>query len=275
MQTYCWQPFARRTRAESDILKGLTRLNLTFQGGIDDADVQFMADPFLPSALRFEQGTLAERAYLLIRERILRGNIRLGSALSRRKIAAELGMSLVPVSEALQRLEGEGLIESKPRVGTRVYMPTAADIRERYIVREALESQSARLFSEKASSRERAELCRMAEHMDALFDRRLDARKDSEFMYHVQNFHFQLHIRIAECSGCRPLVKLIEQTHVLVFNWVWDMAAKLPNLPPRFHGDLVDVLAGNDPEASDQAMRQHIRHGLDGIVRALEPQMDS
>jgi DNA-binding GntR family transcriptional regulator len=223
-------------------------------------------------ALRFQEGTLAEKAYACIRERILRGELRLGAVLSRRKLAAELGMSLVPVSEALQRLEGEGLIESKPRVGTRVYVPTVQDIRERYVVREALESESARLFSEKATSRERIELCRMAEHMDALFNRRLDAREDWEFSYHVQNYHFQLHMRIAECTGCRPLIRLIEQTHVLVFNWLWDMAAKLPTLPIRFHRDLIEVLVGTDPEESDKAMRHHIRHGLDGIIRAVEAQ---
>jgi len=229
-----------------------------------------MAQSFPHPALRFQEGTFAERAYLYIRERILRGELRLGASLSRRKIAAELGMSLIPVSEALQRLEGEGLVESKPRVGTRVYTPTAQDIRERYVVREALESQSARLFSQRATSRERIELCRMAEHMDALFNRRVAARDDREFLYHVQHYHFQLHMRIAECTGCPPLTRLIEQTHVLVFNWVWDIAAKRPTLPPRFHRDLIDVLAGSNPEAADRAMRQHICHGLDGIIRALE-----
>src|SRR5690348_7571603 len=111
----------------------------------------------ITSGFLFEPTSLSERAYIIIRERILRGELRLGAPLSRRKLATELGMSLVPVAEALQRLESEGLIESKPRVGTRVYMPTVQDIRERYVVREALESQSARLFSEKASTRERSE----------------------------------------------------------------------------------------------------------------------
>ena len=223
---------------------------------------------------RFEQTSLAEQAYLFIKERILRGELPLGTALSRRKLATELGMSLVPVSEALQRLESEDLVESRPRVGTRVYLPTAQDIRARYVVREALESQSARLFSEKASSQERKELCRMAEHMDALFNRRSSGQDTSEFQYAVQTYHFQLHMRIAECTGCVPLIRLIEQTHVLVFNWVWDLAAKRPNLPPRFHRDLADVLVGTDPVASDAAMRQHILYGLEGILPAIEPALD-
>jgi DNA-binding GntR family transcriptional regulator len=234
-----------------------------------------MINALATSPLRFEQASLAEQAYLSVRERILKGELRLGTALSRRKLASELGMSLIPVSEALQRLEAEGLVESTPRVGTRVYMPTIDDIRERYVVREALESQAARLFSEKATARDRKELCQMAEHMDALFNRRSFAQDDSEFLFAVQVYHFQLHMRIAECTGCRPLVKLIEQTHVLMFNWVWDLAAKHPALPPRFHRDLIDVLADTNPKKSDAAMRRHIRHGLKGIIRAIEPSADS
>ena len=67
-------------------------------------------------------------------------------------------MSVVPVSDALQRLSSEGLVESWPRVGTRVRIPTAQDIRGHYVVREALESQSARLFAQKSSPEERAEI---------------------------------------------------------------------------------------------------------------------
>lgn len=233
-----------------------------------------MVNALVVSPHRLEQGSLAEQAYLVIRERILRAELPLGSALSRRKLASELGMSLVPVSEALQRLENEGLVETKPRVGTRVYLPMAQDIRARYVVREALESQSARMFSEKASSQERKELCRMAEHMDALFNRRSSGQDTSEFQYAVQTYHFQLHMRIAECTGCAPLIRLIEQTHVLVFNWVWDLAARRPQLPPRFHRDLVDVLVGTDPMASDVAMRRHIVYGLEGILQAIEPTLD-
>src|SRR6202158_1305408 len=90
-----------------------------------------------------ERVSLSEQAYYTIRERILKGVIALGAPLSRRKLAAELGMSLLPVAEALQALESDGLVESRPRVGTRVCLPTAEEIYARYQVREAFESQSA------------------------------------------------------------------------------------------------------------------------------------
>jgi DNA-binding GntR family transcriptional regulator len=59
--------------------------------------------------------TLSESAYQAIRERTLRGVFPIGSSLSRRKLAGLLEMSQLPVSEALQRLESDGLVETKAR----------------------------------------------------------------------------------------------------------------------------------------------------------------
>src|SRR5438132_846595 len=72
--------------------------------------------------------SLAGEAYEFVKQRILRGHLPLGQVISRRKIAAELGMSFLPVSEALLRLEFEGLLESRPRAGTRVRIPSREDV---------------------------------------------------------------------------------------------------------------------------------------------------
>ncbi|PYT30408.1 MAG: hypothetical protein DMG57_08270 [Acidobacteria bacterium] len=235
----------------------------------------FMADaqaPVYSPRSTHHRGSLSQHAYQVIRDRVLKGEIRLGAALSRRKLAAELNMSLLPVSEALQRLENDGVVESVPRVGTRVCLPTPQDIRERYEIREALESQSARLFAEKASPRERHELQSMAEHMDALFNRSFgDQNRDPEFLYAVHSYHAQLHLRIADCTGFRALRQAIEKNQVLTFNWLYDTAASRPPLPPRFHGELIEALCNGDAEEADHAMRQHIRYGLNNIARAIGP----
>src|SRR5437867_6972307 len=111
--------------------------------------------------------SLAAEAYNVVRQRILRGELGLGQPISRRKLAAELGMSFLPVSEALLRLEIEGLLESRPRAGTRVRIPTPQDVRGHYVVREALEIQAARLFSEVATPEERVELMKLAVRVDS------------------------------------------------------------------------------------------------------------
>jgi GntR family transcriptional regulator, rspAB operon transcriptional repressor len=222
-----------------------------------------------------ERLSLSEHAYILIRDRILKGVIPLGASLSRRKLASELGMSLLPVAEALQRLENEELIESRPRVGTRVCLPGAEGIRERYVIREALESQAARLFAERASARDRLELQKMADHMDALFNRCPGCTGDREFLYAVHSYHLDFHLRIAECTGCLALRRTIEKNHVLIFNWLFEVAAHRPALPPRFHRDLADIISSDSPENADRAMRLHIRHGLDNVVSGITPQVRS
>jgi DNA-binding GntR family transcriptional regulator len=220
--------------------------------------------------------SLSEHAYLVIKQCILKGEIALGAALSRRKLAAELGMSLLPVAEALQLLENEGLVESRPRVGTRVFLPSAQDIRERYEVREALETQAARLFAEKATTRDRLDLERMAQDMDAMFNRcAAGPGEDREFLYAVHSFHMRLHLRIAEGAACHALRETIEKNHVLLFNWLFDVTAHRPPLPPRFHQELAEALNRGVVEEADRAMRAHVRYGLDAIVDKLGPQATS
>src|SRR6476646_9163879 len=104
-----------------------------------------------------ETASLAAEAYTVVRQRIARGELMLGQPVSRRRLAAELGMSFLPVSEALLRLEFEGLLESRPRAGTRVRIPSADDVHGHYLVRETLEIQAAKLFATLATPRERAE----------------------------------------------------------------------------------------------------------------------
>src|SRR5437764_5291983 len=115
-----------------------------------------------------ENNGLAGEAYVTVRERILRGELAIGQVISRRRIAAELGMSFLPVSEALLRLEHEGLLESRPRAGTRVRVPTRPDVQGHYVVREALESHAAMLCAAHATREERSELIRLPVRVDAL-----------------------------------------------------------------------------------------------------------
>ena len=216
------------------------------------------------------QTSLAERAYLSIRERILRGQLPLGEPLSRRMLAAELGMSVIPVSEALQRLEGDRLVEIRPRAGTRVRIPAERDVREIYEVREALESHSARLFTERATRVQKQELRSRAEQVDVLFNRLASGDTDAEFQYVVHSSHMEFHMFVAQCTGCQLLWALIEKNQVLILNWLYDVAVHRRALPPRFHRELAEVLVSGAVAAADDAMRGHVRYGLEETVSKMQ-----
>ena len=214
--------------------------------------------------------SLAETAYLRVRDGILSGEFALGESLSRRRLAGRFGMSLIPVAEALQRLEREGLVESRPRSGTHVRIPTADQVRGHYIVREALETQAARLFAEKATMRQRRELAAMARRIDALFCSSPLARMDRrKHLFEMHRLHMQFHLRIAEHTGCRELIQSLEMNQVLIFQWLYNSAAHFDTLPPRWHQDLVAALSSGDPDKADRAMRAHVRFRTEEVVKRI------
>lgn len=209
-----------------------------------------------------EVSSLSTEAYESVRHRILRGELSIGEGISRRKIAAELGMSFLPVSEALMRLELEGLLESRPRAGTRVRIPTRDDVHGHYMVREALESQAARLFAKLATPRERAELKKLAARVDAL------AKRDDRVQFFT--LHERLHRRIAECARCPALSHAIEQTYSLASTWLCIKSAKLEKLDHP-HTDLANGLCDRDPDGAAEAMRQHVQQSLQRTMIRLDP----
>lgn len=214
--------------------------------------------------------SLSDQAYWILRRGILTGELPMGSPLSRRKLAEELGMSIVPVAEALQRLEAEELVESRPRVGTRVKVPSPQDVRGHYIVREALETQSARLFAEKAACSEKDEIRAMAAWLDGAYARAAQGSLSREEIFDLHQRHMRFHMRVAECTGYEALCRAMERNQILTHNWLYDTAADWHRLPERFHGTLAEALCGGDPAAAVAAMRAHVTFGMEQLVEKLE-----
>jgi GntR family transcriptional regulator, rspAB operon transcriptional repressor len=219
----------------------------------------------MPSDNR-QSETLGSIAYERIREKILLGEYPLGAPLSRRRLAEQLAMSLVPIAEALQKLEVEGFVESQPRVGTRVKIPTGSEVWGRYIVREALETESARLFAELSTEHDKSDLRQRARRVDMLSEvvrRRSDDRSAS---LEYERSHTAFHMKIAQCSGCGSLIEAIEQSRVLIFNWLFGVSTRMESIPERWHQDLVEVLCKGSVREADEAMRIHVRFRREEIV---------
>nr|WP_254896839.1 GntR family transcriptional regulator [Amycolatopsis sp. Hca4] len=89
-----------------------------------------------------------------LRERILTGRLRPGDRLVERELAEDLGVSRVPVREAIRSLEAEGflVVQSPRRVVVRQL--ARVDVEELFDVREALEGLAAGLAASRASAAE-------------------------------------------------------------------------------------------------------------------------
>lgn len=96
-----------------------------------------------------------------IRERILAGEFAQGERLAEEKLSAELGVSRMPVREALRALAAEGIVTIEPRRGASVTSYTEAQIQELVEVRATLEALNAKLAAKRHDPRQIAELERI------------------------------------------------------------------------------------------------------------------
>lgn len=94
---------------------------------------------------------------------IMSGKLSMGDKLNTEELASQLGVSRMPIREALSNLEKKGLAESIPYAGTRLVTLTKEDVRQIYIARTALEPVAARYACEKITEEEIGRLRKIQE----------------------------------------------------------------------------------------------------------------
>jgi DNA-binding GntR family transcriptional regulator len=208
---------------------------------------------------------LSIEAYQSVRQDILTGNLSLGEPVSRRKIAEQLGMSYLPVTEALLRLEYEGLLESRPRVGTRVRIPTRDEVQAHYMVREALETKTAQAFAELATAQQRTQLLKIAWRVDRL------AGKDP---VRYAQLHEKLHYHIANSTTCRALCRALTQAHSLESVWLCAPKSLLASDYAKSHRELAESLCQGNSEFAAESMRRHVQSALNQTMIRLADYFD-
>ncbi|WP_186056585.1 GntR family transcriptional regulator [Burkholderia gladioli] len=91
-----------------------------------------------PSSGKLVRSTTVDLALEAIRGKILRGELPPGAPLRQEALAEELGVSRVPVREAITRLQGEGFVTIIPHKGAYVCAISADEVRETFEAARAL-----------------------------------------------------------------------------------------------------------------------------------------
>src|SRR5690606_31047618 len=86
-----------------------------------------------------------ESAYQRLRQAISDGTLQPGARLIQRELATKMGVSQMPVRDALLRLANEGLVEVIPYLGAVVKELTTQDVRETILIRGHLEALATRM----------------------------------------------------------------------------------------------------------------------------------
>ena len=184
-----------------------------------------------------------------LREQIISGELAPGAALRQDRVAQQFGSSHVPVREAFQRLEGQGLVVTLPRRGVRVAALDMASIRENVEMRGALEALALRHAAPHLTDAHIEQL----EAAQALCD-----AADSLAAWDAANraFHGAL---VAPC-GMPRLLAMID-TLQLANSRVVFAAGRTRGWQPRSNHDhrlIIDALRARDVERSLTLLGRHI-----------------
>lgn len=191
-----------------------------------------------------------------IRTMILTGKLRSGERIDQDAIAEQLGVSRLPVREALIALDQEGLVTTIPRKGTYVQRLDRDDIVDHY----QLFGQVAGLAAARACARMTQE---QVEELAEIHERMHATRN----VHEQEQLNHELHRMINTASGSKriaSMVKLLSRSLPMPYA---DFPTAWLGEAERQHQEIVDAFRRRDTLAAQRAMEQHIvasgRHAVD------------
>lgn len=191
-----------------------------------------------------------------IRTMILTGKLRSGERIDQDAIAEQLGVSRLPVREALIALDQEGLVTTIPRKGTYVQRLDRDDIVDHY----QLFGQVAGLAAARACARMTQE---QVEELAEIHERMHATRN----VHEQEQLNYELHRMINTASGSKriaSMVKLLSRSLPMPYA---DFPTAWLGEAERQHQEIVDAFRRRDTLAAQRAMEQHIvasgRHAVD------------
>jgi DNA-binding GntR family transcriptional regulator len=204
-----------------------------------------------------------------LKELILAGELPLNEFLSQRMLAERVDSSIVSLRAALRYLESEGLIESVPRWGVRIPAETPESLRDRYFVREVIEVAAVRRMLEQQAAGCREILLAKADVCDQM------AKERPDKAVRFAEVHFDFHHTLAECSGSTLLVDCIDRLSLRTLMFWNAQRGWAHGLSRIQHVKLVEDLFGKSVENAEQAIRDHVRQGLEYELQALNETPDT
>jgi DNA-binding GntR family transcriptional regulator len=216
--------------------------------------------PFLES-VEGGRGGATSRVWVALREAIVSLELPPGAPIDKGALCERLKVSRFPVSEALSRLQTEGLVEIRPQRGTSVALIRLADARENMFLRRALEAAAVRALAPVIGKATLAELHRNIRYQRAAVE------ADDRTGFHALDLEFH-EILLDALKFSR--VKAAVETARLALERVRRLlaSARRHALTLREHERILAALEAGDGERAAKAMTRHL-DAVDGELQAL------
>lgn len=189
-----------------------------------------------------------------LRESIRSGSLPPGTRLVERDIAARLGVSRIPVREAIQRLAEEGLVRKVAHRGTFVYSPSAAEIEQISSLRVVLERFVVERVMERWRSKHEAQLRRIV--------RRMRAAAAAHDMRQVYELDYEFHRTLWEIADHELLLEVISSLRARISRFLYEANSALTDTELDHHiashDQLIDILKSGDQAQAQEEITRHV-----------------
>jgi DNA-binding GntR family transcriptional regulator len=196
-----------------------------------------------------------------LREAILRGIFQEGQSLRQDEIAAQFGVSRIPVREALRQLEAEGLVTLQLNRGATVSALSPAEAQEICEIRSALETTAIQLAIPQLteSDLEKATLI-------------LDATNQTTDTARWATLNWEFHAALYTPANRPRLLTMIKTLHVNIDRYVRLQMEKMNYLEKsqKEHSQLLDACRQRDAKAAAKVLKRHIDTAGEQLVAYLE-----
>jgi len=219
-------------------------------------------DPFVRA---LEPTSVVDQVMKEIRRSILSGSLRPGQQFSLREIAGQLGVSFIPVREALRHLEAQGLVVTRPGRSTMVAPLDEEELHGIYRLRRQIEPEIA---SRSCHLLGKSDFQRLKAFVSMFGDE--DLGIDEIYEAH-HTFHLELLKPAATSWDLRVLEGLwhaAERYVRLAFSGLDDQPEE-HRRRKRVHAALLEVFREGDPDRVAAAVVQHLDENEDIARRAL------
>ncbi len=206
---------------------------------------------------------LSEQLVDLVRERILTGDVSPDRPIRQDALAAEFGVSKIPLREALARLEQEGLLASQANRGFTVRPLNAREAEEVYALRLKLEPEMIALAARNATEVDQRAASDILDTLESTTDSRGAG---------VGAFNRAFHMALLRPAGQRVTGTILERLHVLSERYVRKHLEPLgrDERANQEHRDLLDVWIARDERKVAALTVVHIGKTLDDLRLQLK-----
>ena len=209
----------------------------------------------LPSSEESAVGSLADRAYVRLREELITTELAPGTILREEELMRRLGVSRTPIREALQLLQRDGFVTVIPRRGTLVTEINIMDLAAIYEVRAHNESWAARLAAERAGADDIAEAKGLLAELESA------KPHNSESLLALDR---RIHQFAYRCTKNTYLAGSLDHYHNLSLRILHVTMRRYPDLTPQLEQvvddqrKLLQAICDHDGDAAETVAREHV-----------------